>query len=254
MCLILIGYDCHPRYKLIFAGNRDELYARPTSPAAFWADAPDILGGRDLVTCGTWTGITKEGRLAAVTAYREPSNLTRHFRPRGPLAADFLRGDEPAPQYMQRLVERSSRFKGFSLLAGTVDSLYYLSNRENVIQRLEKGLHGLSNNLLDVPWPKVTKALQSMEVCLQSDEVQVDDLFAIMADRVRPDDRDLPDTGVGIEIERIVSSAFVSSPTYGTRAMTIIMVDRGNQVQFWEHSLESANPANWHQVYYEFQV
>jgi len=141
-----------------------------------------------------------------------------------------------------------------NLLAGTFDSLYYLSNRENTIHRLDKGLHGLSNNLLDVPWPKVTKGLKALSDCLQQDEVKAEQLFEIMADKEPPDDKDLPDTGVGLERERMLGPMCIVSPNYGTRATTVIMVDRQNRVQFRERSLDSVCSGIWEEVHYDFQA
>jgi uncharacterized protein with NRDE domain len=145
-------------------------------------------------------------------------------------------------------------YKGYSLLAGTVDSLYYLSNRENTIHRLDNGLHGLCNNLLDVPWPKVTRGLKALSDCLQQDEVKAEQLFEIMADKEPPEDKDLPDTGVGLERERMLGPMCIISPNYGTRATTVILVDRTNRVQFWERSLDSVLSGNWEEVHHDFQV
>ncbi|MCX5779262.1 MAG: NRDE family protein [Firmicutes bacterium] len=254
MCLILLAYDCHPRYKLVVAANRDEYYSRPTQSARFWPENPAILAGKDLIKDGTWTGITTTGRFAAVTVYREVSTYPAHLPSRGLLAANYLASHEAPEVYMERLVNESADYKGYSLLAGTFDALFYLSNRENKVRKLDKGLHGLSNNLLDVPWPKVTKGIKSLAVCLQEEEIEVEHLFAIMADRERPDDRDLPDTGVGLEMERMLGSACIVSPNYGTRATTIILVDRNNKVEFWERSLVSGASDPWQEVHYQAQV
>jgi uncharacterized protein with NRDE domain len=253
MCLILIANDYHPRYKLVVAGNRDEYYSRPTFPATYWPENPAVLAGKDLIKGGTWTGITTKGRFAAVTVYREPFQYPPHLMSRGLLAANFLNGNDPAEVYMENLVTKGEEFKGYSLLAGTIDSLYYLSNRENIIHRLDKGLHGLSNNLLDVRWPKVSKGLEAFSGCLQQDEVKAEHLFEIMADREQPADEDLPDTGVGLERERMLGSVCIVSPNYGTRATTVILVDRKNQVQFWERSLASVQSGIWNEVHFEFQ-
>lgn len=254
MCLILMACDYHPRYKLVVAGNRDEYYSRPTLPAAFWPENPAILAGKDLVKGGTWTGITTRGRLAAVTIYREPVKRCPHIRSRGLLVTDFLNGNDPAQTYMENLAARGDEYKGYSLLAGTIDSLYYLSNRENIVRRIDKGLHGLSNSLLDVPWPKVTKGLQALSDCLQQDEVEAEQLFEIMANRETPDDEALPDTGVGLEWERLLGAMCIVSPKYGTRATTVILVDRNNRVQYWERNLDPELSGKREQVHYEFQV
>lgn len=254
MCLILVAYDCHPRYKLVVTGNRDEFYNRPSLAADFWPENPSILAGRDLVKGGTWTGITTGGRFAAVTVYREPVKYPPHLPSRGLLATDFLSSDDAPEVYMEKLAGDGSRYKGFSLLAGTFESLYYFSNRENRIHKLEQGLHGLSNNLLDVPWPKVTKGIKALADCLQHEEINVKQLFAIMADKEIPEDQELPDTGVGLARERMLGPACIVSPTYGTRTTTVMMVDRDNQVNFWERSLESEQSATWNGVHYEIKI
>ncbi|NMC27578.1 MAG: NRDE family protein [Syntrophomonadaceae bacterium] len=254
MCLILMALDCHPKYKLIISGNRDEFYDRPTLPAHFWAEDPNILAGMDIVKQGTWTGITTAGRFAAVTVFREPKSYPSNMPSRGLLAAQYLKSRETGEEFMSHLVNRGNLYKGFSLLAGDVDTIYYLSNRENIVRKLDKGLHGLSNNLLDVPWPKVTRGLQSLSECLAHEEVNIADIWNIMANRDIPEDRELPDTGIGIELERLLGSAFITGSKYGTRATTVIMVDRHNRVRFWERSFENPQSGQHTDAYYEFMI
>jgi len=254
MCLILMALNCHPKYKLIIAGNRDEFYDRPTLPAHFWTEEPRILAGIDTVKQGTWTGITTEGRFAAVTVFREPKSYPSNLPSRGLLAAHFLKSSETSEEFMSNLVSMGDLYKGFSLLAGDVDTIYYLSNRENIVRKLDKGLHGLSNNLLDVPWPKVTRGLQALSGCLAKGEVNVADIFAVMADQAIPPEDELPDTGIGIELERLLGSAFITSSKYGTRATTVIMVDRNNRVRFWERSFVNPQSGKHTDSYYEFTI
>lgn len=254
MCLILMALDCHPKYKLILTGNRDEFYNRPTLPAQFWTEEPHILAGLDIVKQGTWTGITTEGRLAAVTVFREPKSYPSNMPSRGLLATQFLKSCETSEEFMSNLVSKGNLYKGFSLLAGDVDAIYYLSNRENVVRKLDKGLHGLSNNLLDVPWPKVTQGLQALSGCLAREDVDVADIWNIMGNRDIPSDKELPDTGIGIELERLLGSAFITSSKYGTRATTVIMVDRKNRVRFWERSYENPQSGQHTDAFYEFAI
>ncbi|MEQ8237472.1 MAG: NRDE family protein [Syntrophomonadaceae bacterium] len=254
MCLILMALDCHPKYKLIITGNRDEFYNRPTLPAHFWTEEPKILAGLDIVKQGTWTGITTEGRFAAVTVYREPKSYPSNMPSRGLLATQFLKSSETSVEFMRHLVSRGNLYKGFSLLAGDVDTIYYLSNRENIVRKLDKGLHGLSNNLLDVPWPKVTRGLQALSNCLAQEEVYVDDIWKIMANQEIPPDKELPDTGIGIELERLLGPAFITSSKYGTRATTVLMVDRNKRVRFWERSFENPHSGQHTDAYYEFTI
>jgi len=254
MCLILMALDCHPKYKLVITGNRDEFYDRPTKPAHFWTEEPRILAGIDTVKQGTWTGITTEGRFAAVTVFREPKSYPSNMPSRGLLAAQFLKSRETSAEFMSQLVSRGNLYKGFSLLAGDVDTIYYLSNRENNVRRLDRGLHGLSNNLLDVPWPKVTRGIQALSGCLAGEEVNVADIWNIMANRDIPADNELPDTGVGVELERMLGPAFITSSKYGTLATTVIMVDRNNRVKFWERSFGNPQSGSHTDVYYEFTI
>lgn len=251
MCLILFAYDCHPQYQLVVAANRDEFYKRPTLPANFWPDNPDILAGKDLREGGTWTGITTAGRFAALTNYRDPSSYKREAPSRGHLVQKYLAGNMEPEAYIDNLPDGGAAYNGFNLLLGTPASLYYYSNRERITRRVEKGIHGLSNSLLDVPWPKVVKGTRALENIMQNDNISAESLFAMLADREQPDDRDLPETGVGLEMERILAPAFVISPNYGTGLSTVILVDRENNIQFWERSYINRNPDTWNEVYFE---
>lgn len=252
MCMILFAYDCHPKYQLVVAANRDEFYNRPASAAAFWEDYPDILAGRDLQEGGTWMGVTTGGRFAALTNYRDPSSYKPEFSSRGYLVHNYLSRQLAPESYIENLDSEGAMYNGFNLLVGTYESLYYYSNREKLSRKVEKGVHGLSNSLLDVPWPKVTRGIKGLGDLMQDEDIEVERLFAIMADREQPDDRDLPQTGVGLEMERMLAPAYVMSPSYGTRVTTIILVDRKHHVQFWERSFMPAQLDKWEEVYYEF--
>ncbi len=254
MCLILLANDCHPKYSLVVAANRDEFYQRQTLPAAFWPQAPSILAGRDVDHGGTWMGITTAGRFAALTNFRDPSNHKTHAPSRGYLVHKYLESTSPIKSYMQNLLNEGQRYNGFNLLAGTPETLYYFSNREKVIRHLEKGYHGLSNALLDVPWPKITKGIKKLTACLQEHEVYYEDLFEIMADKELANDSDLPQTGVSIELERMLSAIFIESPDYGTRSTTVMLIDRNNHVQFWERSFSPQQPDTWEESYYSFRL
>ena len=155
MCLILFAHRVHPAYPLVVAANRDEWFRRPTAPAAFWPDAPEVFAGRDLEQRGTWLGVTRRGRFAALTNYRDPGSNRPDAPSRGALVSAFLRSQAPPMAYLERLRDESARYNGFSLLAGDRDTLGYFSNREGEIRELAPGLYGLSNSLLDVAWPKV---------------------------------------------------------------------------------------------------
>lgn len=253
MCLILLANDYHPNYKLVVAANRDELYKRPTLPANFWLDYPSVLAGKDLEQGGTWMGITTEGRFSALTNYRDPLREKPNAPSRGHLVYNFLTGDQSAESFLQGLNEKSIEYNGFNLLAGTVEALYYYSNRERLIRRVEKGVHGLSNSLIDVGWPKVKKGVEAFAGCLRKPNIRVERLFEILADQEIYSDSELPHTGISIEKERMLSPLYIVSPEYGTRSSTILLIDQHNQVQFWERSVTDGS-RNVNDVYYEFRI
>jgi uncharacterized protein with NRDE domain len=236
MCLILVAVDAHPKYGLVIAANRDEFYDRPTEPAAFWPGAPGLLAGRDLREGGTWIGITRTGRISAVTNYRDPVSMKPGSPSRGKLVADFLLGRENAVQYLERLAPDADRYSGFNLLAGQREEIYWYSNHGKEIAKLVPGIHGLSNHLLDTPWPKVKKGTDALGMVLAAEVPSVEELFRLLADRAAASDSSLPDTGIGLESERMLSPLFIASPGYGTRSSTIIMMDRNGSIAFTERS------------------
>lgn len=250
MCLIFIGLKHHPKYKLIVAANRDEFYDRPTAPASFWEDHPEILAGRDLEAKGTWLGMTKSGRICMVTNFRDPKNIHAHAPSRGKLVTDFLLDNTTGEKYLEKLMPHAKKYNGFSLIAGTVDSLYYYSNYKDGIILLNSGLFGLSNHLLETPWPKVEKGKVRIQELFKSSVIMVEDLYGVLSDETISSDAHLPDTGVGLEFERALSAAFIKSPGYGTRSSTVVMVDYNNHVSFYERVY---NPEDSGFSYYGFQ-
>ncbi len=254
MCLILFAYESHPKYKLVVAANRDEFYSRPTSPADFWQDNPEILAGRDLREGGTWMGITTNGRFAALTNYRDPSRNKKTAPSRGHLVQRFLDSTMTPSAYIDQIPDAGKEYNGFNLLIGENDSLYYYSNREQILRPVSPGIHGLSNALLNDPWPKVIKGKQALEMALQHDEVKSEQLFAILVDQEPVEDQELPDTGVGLEMERGLAPAFVTMSGYGTKTSTVILIDHSDQVRFWERSFTEERPDVWTEVYYELSL
>ena len=158
MCLILLAIRKHPRYKVVLAANRDEYYDRPSAPPHFWKDRPHLLAGRDLLAGGTWLGITKKGRIAAVTNYRDPLNVRQNAISRGKLVTDFLLGEDDPPVYLERIRRDKDLYNGFNLIVGHRENLYWYSNRKDQVRSLESGVYGLSNRFLDTPWPKIIRA------------------------------------------------------------------------------------------------
>ena len=236
MCFIVLSYRQHPRYRVVLATNRDEFYARPTAPAAFWDEAPAMLAGRDLQGGGTWMGITRSGRLAALTNVREPGRHAADAPTRGALVADFLAGTPEPRTYLEALRPMANRYNGFNLLLGDTQNLFYFGNRAAGVRVLEPGLYGLSNHLLDTPWPKIVKGKAALAAALDADVVDPEHLFALLADTQQAPDEALPDTGVGLPWERMLSPIFIESPAYGTRASTIILIDHQGHVTFAERA------------------
>lgn len=234
MCLIFLSIQDHPQYKLIVTANRDEFYQRKTAPAGYWEDHPDILGGRDLEARGTWMAIHKNGRLAMVTNYRDIRNIKPAAPSRGALVTDFLLDNDSPVAYLNRVANNGPQYNGFNLIVGSAEELWYHSNYREGVHPLSPGLHGLSNHLLDTPWPKVERGLDKMRLVLNDHNPSVDSLFTVLFDDAMAPDDKLPDTGVGLERERMLSSMFIKSPNYGTRCSTVILIDRDDRVQFSE--------------------
>jgi uncharacterized protein with NRDE domain len=237
MCLILFAHKVHPNYPLVLVANRDEAYARPTAPAAFWNDHPHVYGGRDLEQGGTWLGITRGGAIGAVTNYRRGNAPADSTRSRGELVANYLRGNQRPADYLARVRRNAEAYNGFNLILGDVDELRYFSNRGGQMTVVAPGVHGLSNHLLNTPWPKVDRGRRVLAELLHAKpQVMIDGLFELLAERTVAPDEDLPETGVGLPRERVLSPAFIISPTYGTRSSTVILVDNHGQVVFIERS------------------
>ena len=232
MCLIVVGWRVHPNYPLVVAANRDEFYARPTMAATHWPDAPQVIGGIDLEAGGTWLGITEAGRFAAVTNVREP-NMEKGVCSRGALTRDFLLSDFSATDYAQQI--DGPLYSGFNLLLSDGESLVYCSNRDSPARVLPLGVYGLSNHLLDSPWPKLIQARQRFTKALQHLPEEVD-FVELLADQTIVADDNLPKTGVPLEWERLLSAVFVKSENYGTRASTLVWQRADGMVKVHEQS------------------
>jgi uncharacterized protein with NRDE domain len=221
MCLIVFAWRPGHAQPLIVAANRDEFYARPTQPLAQWADAPHVHAGRDLEAGGTWLGIGANGRFAALTNIRKPDQPASP-KSRGELVAGFLGGEMSIDDYLSDVVARSAEYAGFNLLVGNSNELWHFNAWDTEAVMLAPGVYGLSNAGLDTPWPKVLKAKAALSELL--DDPQPAALLAILADSATAPLTELPDTGVGLATETLLSSVFIASPTYGTRASTALIV------------------------------
>ena len=242
MCLILLAWQAHPDYPLVVAANRDEFFSRRTAAADFWDDAPIVLAGRDLAAGGTWLGITRTGRFAALTNFRDPSRNKAGAPSRGELVRRFLTGRQNAQNYLAELEAEADRYNGFNLIFGDMNGLWCFSNCGEGERQLTPGIYGLSNHLLDTPWPKVALGKSALSAALQALPEEAP-LFALLRDdRMAPDEA-LPRTGVSLDWERLLSAAFVRSPEYGTRSATVLLADRSDRVRFIEQTyLVGARP------------
>jgi uncharacterized protein with NRDE domain len=237
MCLILFAHGSHSRYRLVIAANRDEFYDRPSEQARFWEEAPGLLAGRDLREGGTWMGITRTGRIGALTNYRDPAAHRPAAPSRGGIVPRFLRGSQAPEDFLESLLMEKPPYNGFNLLAGDRGGVCWASNRGGRPLRPLPGVHAISNRLLDTPWPKVLRGKRLLERSLALPEgPSVEGLMALLEDRTLPPDGDLPDTGMGLEWERILSPIFIRSRDYGTRSSTVVLIDREERVTFVERT------------------
>lgn len=220
MCLIVVGWQAQKDCRLLVAANRDEFHARPAAPAAFWRDQPDILGGRDLEAMGTWMGVSRKGRFAAVTNYRgarEPSAEES----RGALVSRFLAGTTGAADYMSELASRAQRYSGFNLIACDHQELWWMSNRDGAPRRLDAGYHALGNLLLD------SADVQPIKQRIAETPPAVEPLFSAL------------------------SAAKIVNPQYGTRCSTVLL-DGGNEVRYAERSF-AADGSDGETVHFQFK-
>ena len=241
MCLIAFAWKAHADYPLVVAANRDEWHERPTARAAWWDDHPDILAGRDLKARGTWLGISRIGRFAALTNFRDPSDKKSDAPSRGQLVSNFLCGDESAEEYLRALRKEAPRYQGFNLLVGDGDDLLYFGSRTGEIVPVPAGVHGLSNHTLNEPWPKVEMAKSALGAALGAklpEDAGKMAIYDFLSDESKAPDAALPDTGVGRDWERILSPALIITEKYGTRCSTVLSVSSRGEVAFEERSLD----------------
>lgn len=244
MCLIVFAYNCHPVYRLILGANRDEFRDRPTDPSRFWSDAPHVLAGRDKVAGGTWLGVTTDGKVAAVTNYRDPQQQIVDPPSRGNLVAGFLKNPLiTAAEFQGVLTRDGERYDGFNLLYGSGTELHYFTNRGGSSGPLTPGVHALSNHLLDTRWPKAAAAKSRLETIVQRTDIDPEQIFAALSDPAPFADDLLPDTGIGPERERLLSPIFIEDAVYGTRSTTVLLIDRSDRVTFVERTFDCSHMA-----------
>ncbi len=250
MCLILFAYRQHRDYPLILIANRDEYYARPTHNAHWWDETP-VFAGRDLEAGGTWLGINRRGRLAAVTNVREPGGMKPGKKSRGALTQSFLSGDATPEAYLQGLTPDDRDYAGFNLLLGDAEGFWFYSNRDHGIRSIDPGVYGISNGTFDEPWPKLSSAKTELETMLAGD-IDTQELMGILTDHQVAQDHELPQTGVSLDIERMLSSRFIRSPEYGTRACSVVTIGANKQISFSEQNyLDAEHSGNLIQETFE---
>lgn len=240
MCLIVFAWNAHPQYPLVLATNRDEFHGRRSAPLGYWEGMTDVLGGRDIEKGGSWLATNIDGRWAAVTNFRDGNPHAATSRSRGDLVRDYVTSGQTAQDYAAEVEKTIADFPGCNLLIAGPDGLYYASNRYESGQRsraleVAPGVHGLSNHLLDTPWPKVERCKRRLQTLLDSDgDTITRSLFELLADRNVAGDSDLPSTGVSVERERMLSAPFIVADKYGTRASTVVLMDKEGTVQMHE--------------------
>ena len=249
MCLILFAWQQHADYPLVVIANRDEYYARPTRDAHWWEDA-SIFAGRDLEAGGTWLGVNRRGHFAAVTNVREAGGMTPGKRSRGELTQAYLANDADPRAYLEQLAPVDQEFAGFNLLLGNASELWFYSNREGEARAIEPGVYGVSNGRFDEPWPKLRSGREELAATLAS-PLDQSQLLEILTDHRKAEDHELPSTGVSVDVERLLSSRFIRSPGYGTRACTVLCFDRKGGVDFLEQNHVDAETrgATVHEVF-----
>lgn len=238
MCLIFVAWKQHPNYRLVVAANRDEFYSRSTAPADYWEQAPEVLGGRDLEAGGTWLGVTNTNRFAALTNYRGGEIKAADAPTRGRLVSDFLCSQSAPADYLRTLATEADAYNGFNLLAGDHEKLHWYSNYGGEPLELNAGTYGVSNHLLDTPWPKVVRGKKAFAELLNAKPINIEAMFDLLADRQLARDASLPETGVGLERERALSPIFITTDDYGTRSSTVLLVGSSGGVEFHERTHE----------------
>lgn len=232
MCILFIAINQHPDYPLIIAANRDEFHRRPTAPSSFWDSHPSMLAGQDLEAKGTWMGVTRYGGIAALTNIRDPRQST-HARTRGELVVNALTKQDTAA-LERRLQADRTHYNGYNLVYGHLTDLTVYNNAHDTFFPLSDGVHGLSNADIHTHWPKVTRGMHALtDYISTTPRIEQDDLFTLLRDEVKAGDHQLPQTGIGYEWEKRLSSIFIQSPDYGTRTSTLLLVDN-QQCCHWQ--------------------
>lgn len=225
MCLILFSYQPGTQQPLVVSANRDEFYARPAAAAHYWPDLPHIFAGRDLTAQGTWLGVNKQGRFAAVTNFSAGDPVRDYPATRGDLVAGFLDSDLSSPDYAQSLTPTD--YAGYNLLLFDGEQLVYTTNKDFPDQTLPAGTYGLSNAELDASWPKCVDGAERLRAA-DPTTANLDELLSILADQTPPSDDRIPErshlTTAPLAERRRLAARFIAGDDYGTRATTVVRV------------------------------
>ncbi len=234
----MVGWQAHPEFPLVVAANRDEFHQRPTANLSSWPEDSHLIAGRDLEAGGTWLGIHRSGRFAAVTNVREPG-VSKGKITRGALTQRFLQGAMSARAYAKSLVKDD--YAGYNLLLCDGENLVYCTNRHGSVETLSPGMYGMSNHRLDTPWPKLVTATRCFggHLSVLPSKEGREALFAMLQDDLTVDDAFLPETGVSLEWERRLSAIFIRSPEYGTRASTLVAMNQAREFDIEERSFDA---------------
>ena len=250
MCILFIANNQRDDFPLIIAANRDEFYARPTAPSHFWKSHPELLAGQDLQADGTWMGVTKQGRIAALTNIRDPRNNRDDAISRGELVANWLKdnnSEDPAvdaKRYEQAIQQSRQQYNGYNLVFGHVNALQVYNNANNTTHAIGKGVYGLSNADIVTHWPKVTQGINALnDYISNADKICHETLFNILKCEQKAPDERLPNTGISYEWEKALSSIFIHTPEYGTRTSTILLLDRHNRITWKERCFSNSGNA-----------
>lgn len=242
MCLLVLAWQAHPRYRLIVAANRDEFHERPAAPLAKWPAPNDILAGRDLRAQGTWLGLNRRRHFGVITNFRELQRPRPDAPSRGGLIPDYLQGDAAAGEFLHRLEPQAASYSGFNLLLTDGEALWYASNRApGFLRPLPPGVYGLSNEFLDTPWPKLRRVRRRFDTWLADpSNASPSGLFDLLDDRTPVTAaEELPQTGIPLEWERVLSAPFVMHPDYGTRASTVLLLEASGAGYLAERRFDS---------------
>jgi len=234
MCLILFAYQPSDKYKLVLIANRDESYQREAKPAAFWPQQPHIFGGIDCTEGGSWLSVDTTGRFAAITNVRKPPFTKVNERSRGHIVNDFLSSQQSASKFIDELKQTDTAYGLFNLLLFDASGLWHYSSDSHQAQRITPGIHGLCNASLNTPWPKLTRGCNQLKQQLAQLTLDDNQLLSIMQSTQQASDKELPNTGIGLELERFLSSAFIQGEDYGTRCSTLLTIDHNNSLELTE--------------------